>query len=220
MAEAARPVGLTFTGVDEWTDTARLKALAEAHPGVEFAVLAGTRTGSEPRFPAVPVIERLKASGVRCAIHLCGRLARGALKGGAAAEEAAGLAAGVGRVQINSGSLQATSAAEFAVRTELPVIMQVRSAADIAATTDAGISGLWDRSGGRGVDDRLIWPNAPLEAHIGYAGGIRPGNAAAAAAAAHRLAAGPTWIDMESGVRTGDRFDLDKVEMVISAVYG
>jgi hypothetical protein len=31
---------------------------------------------------------------------------------------------------------------------------------------------------------------------------------------------GPYWIDMESGVRTDDRFDLGKCRAVCDAVYG
>jgi hypothetical protein len=29
----------------------------------------------------------------------------------------------------------------------------------------------------------------------------------------------PYWIDMESGVRTDDRFDLDKCELVLMQVF-
>ena len=58
-------------------------------------------------------------------------------------------------------------------------------------------------------------------AFCGYAGGLNPdtiGDALAAIAA--RVPDGqPYWIDMESGVRTDDRFDLDKCERVLIQAY-
>jgi phosphoribosylanthranilate isomerase len=52
---------------------------------------------------------------------------------------------------------------------------------------------------------------------VGYAGGINPDNAAEVVS---RIQADRYWIDMETGVRTGDWLDLDKCEAVCRAVYG
>ena len=49
-----RPVRLTFTGVDQWTNLYDLMVLGRLHPQVEFAVLVGSGTGSvggKPRYP-------------------------------------------------------------------------------------------------------------------------------------------------------------------------
>lgn len=77
---------------------------------------------------------------------------------------------------------------------------------------------LFDRSGGTGkVPD--TWPRHPGGGvQVGYAGGINPDNVLDVIDAIGPD--GPYWIDMESGVRTDDWFDLDKCEAVLQAVYG
>ena len=73
---------------------------------------------------------------------------------------------------------------------------------------------LFDASAGRGVAPEG-WP-APLPGHFcGYAGGINPDNVAGHIDKIAAAGAQDTWIDMESGVRTDDRFDLDKVRRVL-----
>ncbi len=85
------------------------------------------------------------------------------------------------------------------------------------------VSWLFDRSGGRGVvAERLPVHNRLLEL-AGFAGGIGPDNVMDVIRqinAASSPVLGPYWIDMESGVRTDDRFDLGKVESVLEQVYG
>ena len=74
---------------------------------------------------------------------------------------------------------------------------------------------LIDGSGGRGIDKPIeIYDNPDI--HVGYAGGINPENVGAKLSQLleHR-SYGSFWIDMESGVRTDDWLDLDKVERVL-----
>ena len=82
---------------------------------------------------------------------------------------------------------------------------------------DTSVDWLFDASGGRGIAP-AVWPPHPGRL-VGYAGGINPDNVLAVLAAGVG-AAGPYWIDMESGVRTDDRFDLKKCLAVCEAVYG
>jgi phosphoribosylanthranilate isomerase len=79
---------------------------------------------------------------------------------------------------------------------------------------------LFDASAGRGI--AITEPPVPIAGHAcGYAGGIHPGNVAQILAAiAHVVPSGETWIDMESGVRTDDRFDLAKVRQVLDVAQG
>jgi phosphoribosylanthranilate isomerase len=74
---------------------------------------------------------------------------------------------------------------------------------------------LFDESTGRGIGPGRL--SAPVAGHFcGYAGGINPGNVKRVLGEIAAVAAGQTtWIDMESGVRTDDRFDLKKVRMVL-----
>lgn len=78
---------------------------------------------------------------------------------------------------------------------------------------------LFDASGGRGTEIATI--PQPLEGkYCGYAGGLNPDNLAEKLALLDMSL--PTdhviWIDMESGVRTNNNFDLDKVQKCIEIV--
>jgi hypothetical protein len=81
---------------------------------------------------------------------------------------------------------------------------------------------LIDPSGGRGISPvwrdvrREIDAKVATDVRLGYAGGIRPDNVEYAL---ETIDAAPSaWIDMESGVRTDDRFDLSKVRDVLEKV--
>ena len=83
---------------------------------------------------------------------------------------------------------------------------------------DCEIDWLFDKSGGTGIaPDR--WPEHPGgKRFVGYAGGINPGNVLDVIGSID--ARGEYWIDMESGVRTNNIFDLDLCREVCEAVYG
>ena len=74
---------------------------------------------------------------------------------------------------------------------------------------------LLDASGGLGIDTPIVL--YPSNGKIGYAGGINEGNVATKLEYLLRnVRTGDFWIDMESGVRTDDWFDLDKVRRVLA----
>jgi phosphoribosylanthranilate isomerase len=81
---------------------------------------------------------------------------------------------------------------------------------------DEEIDWLFDTSGGTGKVP-ASWPKYPGR-FVGYAGGINPANVRDIIDQID--ASGPYWIDMENGVRTNDRFDLDLCRQVCEAVYG
>ncbi len=218
---------VTFTGVDETTPCDALVELAARYPFCEFAVLAGTGTGSQPRFPPVATIERwrkvAREQEVHSAIHLCGRYSRGICKDDAS--EAAGLAAGFGRVQINlpeeDRRRNVAKLVTFAKRIGAATILQHDDAWDSAP---AGWKGrtehLFDRSGGRGIRAIEHWPSPPrgTSRRVGYAGGISPATIEQALGFARHFAGSRLWLDMESGVRTNGRFDIAAVEAVCKSI--
>jgi phosphoribosylanthranilate isomerase len=73
--------------------------------------------------------------------------------------------------------------------------------------------------GGLGIDTPISAPAYASKVHLGFAGGINPDNVIDKMDEITSLPVGRFWIDMESGVRTDDRFDLDKVEDVCKKVY-
>lgn len=101
-------------------------------------------------------------------------------------------------------------------------ILQTRS--DVLFPSDGNVSWLFDRSGGEGVSaTRYPAPAYPANqqraGEYGYAGGINPENVASVLERIPNYTR-DYWIDMESGVRTDDQFDLAKCRAVCEAVYG
>lgn len=98
----------------------------------------------------------------------------------------------------------------------------------LARDAHAGdVSVLLDASKGKGIAPEawnapVIFDGQPL--HTGYAGGISPENIEAVLDATektvleHGQPGTRYWLDMETGVRTDNQFDLEKVERVLSAV--
>lgn len=89
------------------------------------------------------------------------------------------------------------------------------------------VSVLLDMSGGKGVSPEEWEPPLSLcclPVDTGYAGGISPDNIEQVLDATEKAVRGGEkplaryWIDMESGVRTDNKFDLTKVERVLQAV--
>ncbi len=78
---------------------------------------------------------------------------------------------------------------------------------------------LFDESGGLGVAPRA-WPRPLAGLRCGYAGGIAPANVRHVLSTLQSLLPPDCtiWIDMESGVRSDDRFDLAKAGQLIELV--
>ena len=212
---------LTFTGIDEWTDLDDLSAIASTTAGtqIEWAVLAGspTGTGSNPRFPGLSRIHRLRRlgqeQGIATAIHLCGRLARRVNAGNG--ETLAELVDGFDRIQVNAASYDYRRLIQFRTAIDTPVIVQDRS--NFAETPPAArLEYLLDPSGGRGIESIHAWVRPWPGTQYGFAGGVGPENIRLAIDKLNELGAPNAWIDMETGVRSGNRFDLEKVRAVIA----
>lgn len=79
---------------------------------------------------------------------------------------------------------------------------------------DIPIVGLHDMSGGRGILAKE-WPQSKITDYpslVGYAGGLNPDNLKENIEKIFETSGdNKVWLDMESGVRTDGRFDLDKV---------
>ena len=215
---------VTITGADADTDRAALDALEAEYPFVEWAILVSPKRAGGPRYPETDDVVRLFDGRPTCnaAFHLCGGAAQKVFTG----EGYNGLR-GL-RIQVNGftkwvdehGPLTPFGQWVSVVRSQgTEVILQVQheralSVARLLADIHPNIVALWDQSGGRG---RLTaWPDPLPGLRMGYAGGITPENVKHAI---EDLIARPsdieTWIDMESGVRTADKLDLDKVRSVL-----
>ena len=234
------PEFVTFTGLDQRTDMRVVDRIAAAYPTEWGVLFSGKRSGMEPRYPLLDVVEGFKDRGLRLAAHLCGNYARNALMG-VGLDWLAEVLDGFDRVQVNYvpnaaivSELREPTATglgwghwevqRLADHLGKQVIVQHRSAkawpptANFTSVGKHYVKFLYDLSGGRGAAPAK-WPQHPGgDTLVGYAGGLGPENVLEVLA---KIGCdGPYWIDMEGNVRTEDWFDLQKVESVCAQIYG
>ena len=218
---------ITFTGIDAKTDISELIDIQREFPIAEFGVLTSyhwNENGNRYLNPAF--LSNLYAGNgkLNIALHVCGLMAHDA---------ADGYWNKVNNHMFNTLGLFKRVQLNVANRTDNPyrlastpnrhteVIIQQKGIHDIEMFEHSkwmNVSVLLDASGGQGIDTPikvLSYAGKPFK--VGYAGGINPENVADKL---HYLLTndevGDFWIDMESGVRTDDWFDTDKVRRVLS----
>ena len=220
---------ITFTGIDEFTDIDRLVSIQQRYPKAEFGVLMSKHWDEYTyRYPNPEFINALRDRGLRLSGHLCGSLARDvfACMGGFCNVEKqfSSLLDIFQRVQLNVSGLTEYNSTEIIPGPLQEIIIQQgddrRLFEQCYVNNGEFIALLLDKSGGSGVDTPIVIPQYAFRIHVGFAGGITPDNVIDkmnTITASSNV--GKFWIDMESGVRTDDRFDLDKVEDVCEKVY-
>lgn len=207
------PLFITFTGADDFTDVNAMKELSKHYP-IEWGVLfSPKRQGVDPRYPGGDAQSRLLWSGLTLAAHLCGDHSR-AIMENRKLDIPVDLAY-FKRVQINHAAPMPSEIIKFRNGwAKFRCIAQCRSI--VAFPKDTSIDWLFDASGGRGLAPPG-WPPYPGRI-VGYAGGIGVENVLSVIEKIG--ASGPYWIDMESGVRTNNRFDVSLCRSVCEKVYG
>jgi len=215
------PKRVTFTGLDNLTDLRELAAISHAYPGmVEWGILFGLASNRFPSLDTIRAAQELEWEEVDFALHLCGPDAQAFVAGYAVTSLFCRRLGNFVRVQVNAARYPAperlSGMASFYLGKDVPVIMQVRGPFPAPAP---GLQYLYDCSAGRGKLT-LPWP-APgaLDGSCGYAGGLGPETIREALAACP-APDGTFWVDMESGVRSGEDFDLAKCRRVLELVYG
>jgi hypothetical protein len=206
------PEFITFTGADQWTDVQHMRQLSARYP-IEWGVLLSpSRQGVDNRYPGGDALSRLLWSELRLSAHLCGGHSRKVMEGDYLAKSSPVDLSVFQRVQVNYTEPTAAHIARLADGWGIRGIAQSR--AD-TFPQDRTVDWLFDRSGGRGELPRT-WPPNPGWL-VGYAGGLSPDTVVEAIEQIDSIH--PYWIDMETGVRTDDVFDLAKCEAVCRAVY-
>ncbi|QNB08389.1 hypothetical protein G5S34_17605 [Herbaspirillum frisingense] len=209
------PEFITFTGADESTDPAAMYELQKLYP-IEWGVLFSPKRQGEGRYPSLDFIRKLVTSyRMNFAAHLCGGHSRDVIASNKFEHETL-LHLCFERVQINTADPNVSPGhiRVWADRLRVEPILQCRKEfPDIEM-----VNWLFDASGGRGIEP-ASWPR-PVGNFVGYAGGLKPDNVAAAVSKIGTMAE-DYWIDMESGVRDAqDRFSIDLCRQVCEAVYG
>jgi len=239
---------LTFTGADDSVDPEALARISARDPLVEWGILFDAEQCGQPRFPSEAWRREFyrAAPHARRAAHVCGtqflsELASAAMP--SASVLGSELCGAFGRIQLNFGAQRLPLAVltglvagwrggrwRRANGAPLSLITQHndgnRQVHELFAESGSNgtrypafYSVLFDASGGRGLQP-ATWPARPHGLTCGYAGGIAEHNITALlrSLAATEPEALPVWLDIESGVRSGERFDLDKIGKVIEAV--
>lgn len=218
---------ITFTGVDAKTDKKLLSEIQKQYPVAEFGVLTSYHwyeNGNryiDPRM-IVDLPENLNLS-----LHICGSATMEAMVG--YWEMIDHLTFGqlfrFKRIQLNianrKGNIDRCFRPEY-IHQE--IIIQQKSTGELreycntmVAAQQVGwqhyFSVLLDASGGRGIDTEI--KILQKQRKVGYAGGITPDNVEEKLLYLLENHDRDFWIDMESGVRTNDQFDLSKVQDVL-----
>lgn len=229
---------ITITGADDLVDPEALLDLSLEFPYVEWGVLRGgeDRNGT-PRYPTPAWVARLRdviqthEPAPQWALHLCGSPARHAMAGSPMMFAALNQFKVRPRIQLNGFSkyrLPMLMLAQLMPETEFILQVQQHDAfenVDLLHEQHTNVSVLWDSSGGRGIDDG--WRGIPCPTDIngprfGWAGGITENNIVEklellfASNDAPELSDMQFWVDLESGARADDKFDLAKARRILS----
>jgi hypothetical protein len=214
---------ITFTGIDGKTDLGALWELQQQYPIAEFGVLVAKNWRENGnRYFNPSYLDALDGRGLNLSAHLCGSIARAAVRGDFEPfrDWARSFPFTFNRCQLNiATSKENPNSFELCLDTLLfdEIILQQKSVDDCElyfnSNTNKYVTVLLDASGGDGIDT----PIRVLKGRkVGYAGGINPDNVAEKLTfLMENEAVGDFWIDMESGVRTDDWFDINKVVKVL-----
>lgn len=226
---------VTITGADDNTDIHRLFDLSDEFPNIEWGILIYPDKEGKPRYPTEEWrrnLMRWKPRFVKVAGHLCGSAVSNFF-GKNSYEENQNYNV-YDRIQLNfrydkkdpEGKTNRIHNYLFMSDIETKVIIQqnVNNAEFIPILKDRLDPSwrpqiLFDASGGKGKVMSGI--QQPIEGFkCGYAGGISPENVTTIL---HDLIFRlpkyeEIWIDMETGVRTDNQFDLKKVRSVMDQI--
>lgn len=206
------PIHITFTGVDSFINPTDLKTLSSKY-SIEWGVLIGGNPDKN-RYPKLDVINTISQyaddNGLDCALHLCGPFAKQAQEGNIDYNINI---RGFKRFQVNALQYDLDQLGKFADKVDKHIIYQHRKG-EFKSDLHPKVFAIHDESGGKGKvpDSRPL----PVDRLVGYAGGINLENVKAIV---DSIPDGEYWIDMETSLRTNDKFDLDICESICRKIW-
>lgn len=205
------PEFITFTGVDKHTKIEDCLNLSDSY-NVEFGFLY-SEDRTDNRYTGIPLIAEFYRHELNVAIHICGKAARDVIK----YKKLPNICKYAHAVQINLRSEEYDDNILSELSEHCFIIKQTRNTNEWEYTP-LGVYPLLDCSGGSGAEIQS-WPEFPPKKQVGYAGGLKPGNVRPFLEKLPKHSFN-FWIDMETGVRTNDLFDVSKCRQVCQEVYG
>lgn len=219
---------VTITGADDAVDIGDLVELTNRYPFVEWGILLHETKQGQPRYPLTDWLTAVCKSKLPLSGHLCGRWARRTCKNEWLFQEAySHLADKFSRWQLNISPYYQTIKDEYAFIDHMPFNSDVQvifqfycdpvkwvfpTVIGRAWAAGKNVAMLWDGSGGKGILPNA-YPHFGIQPPTGIAGGLTPDNLETQIVSMSLAVRDkdPIWIDVESGVRTNNMFDLDKV---------
>lgn len=218
---------VTITGADDYTSLLDLSNLSAVCPFVEWGILFSKSKEGTERYPSASKIEYFSALGLQLSAHFCGWYSKEVLekRNYSILEKLDGFA----RVQINYNFQNSTG---WDLRPFIdwiikhPAISIIFQANKANAHTIGFLEGmdtpqnihfLYDSSGGRGSVISEI--KKPFGNYTGYSGGIGPNNITSVVKKINEYPnTQQVWVDMETGVRTDNKLDIQKVCDVLQVI--
>lgn len=220
---------VTITGADDTILTSYLVQFSEQFPFVEWGILFSESRQGQNRYPSITWREDLLNYGLPLSAHLCGAWARRILEEGNT-NIINHFSTQFKRIQLNynfgrSKKWDLIPVLNYAEQHQDRSIILQYNKSNSGVLDRFHIKGLpdnihflYDSSGGRGTELQQI--NDPFRGqYTGYSGGINPNNIETICSKIQRHKnESKVWIDMESGVRTENEFDWQKVETILALV--
>jgi len=224
---------VTFTGADDKTDLSELEKISNKYPFVEWGFLISKTKMGTQRYPSAKTIEKLTCPSVHLrgggnAAHICGEICRQIIADGGIREWSdhpilSRMLSVSDRVQLNFnakicdidlvnlfGFIKKTSFTSFILQQNENNASFINAIVPYIQRSKK-INILFDCSGGNGSEIAEI-PQLIPNIFCGYAGGLSPENLERKLQEIEAVVGdNEIWIDMESGVRTNNEFDLEKV---------
>lgn len=231
---------VSFTGIDDIASSFMEKIIATyrraslAGLATEWGILIHPEKTGEARCPTY-FTQRQIAEQLPTAAHLCGKIVFENLLTPLLRRQQLMQLRHFARVQININARQRDFTTDqvkmiysILQNEDYPIILQYHedSASDIDAWLSTQVSGhsrkihiLNDASRGKGISPEN-WSTAYPGMINGYAGGLNPVNVVDELDKIEKFVPNGNsfWIDMESGIREGNRFSYDKVDQVVTAI--
>lgn len=216
-AKIAKPAFITFTGVDRHELLPGMIELAEKYP-IEWGILIDPEQTDKQLFPIADEINRITSSALRFSAHVCGEPAIDIANGRKPEIDLSGFS----RLQLNhsrEGSSEEAIANAYAYSVGAGLRLALQCQGEFPS--DGRCDWLYDVSFGTGIKV-TEWPTLSKSyPFCGFSGGLST-DTVTNALASFKTGSSDTanfWIDMESGVRTDDLFDLDKCKQICELVY-
>ena len=237
---------VTFTGVDDTTNIKDLEQISSENHYVEWGLLySENQAGDGGKYPSKDTILKVLVNDFttkkyNTSLHLCGKAARDFISKEienyvprmAFTPELPYLIMLSDRIQLNfSASRSKPNLFNFlpnVKKYKKPIILQIhlgntQFVRSLASYTDDEFHYLFDASGGNGIEIKDI----PLPSDYGlkgkycaYAGGLSPDNLEEKLELLNKSLPEDyvIGIDMESGVRTDGKFDIEKVKKCVEII--